>query len=315
MGGGSGGKKRNPAKVIVAGAISGGIEACVSYPTEYVKTHLQLFPGPSSSSSSSSSSSPGGSGGHHASGPIQCAKETIRKDGVLGLYRGLSSLLYFSVPKVMTRFASYEWLKGNLQRPDGSLSTLNTLLCGLGAGVAEAVVAVTPMDTIKTRLIHDQLTRSAGERRYKGFAHGVKTIVAEQGIGGVYKGLAATVMKQGSNQAIRWLVFNRTKELMAGGTDTSKLTVLHTIAASVAAGAASVYGNTPVDVIKTRMQGLEASRYKGVVDCATQIAKQEGLRGFYKGATARLARVCLDVSVVMVLYEQISKLLDTVWKD
>ena len=70
-----------------------------------------------------------------------------------------------------------------------------------------------------------------------------------------------------------------------------------------------------MDVIKTRMQGLEASKYKSVVDCAKQIVQQEGLKGFYKGATARLARVCLDVTVVMVLYEQISKGLDKVWKD
>jgi solute carrier family 25 citrate transporter 1 len=41
----------------------------------------------------------------------------------------------------------------------------------------------------------------------------------------------------------------------------------------------------------------------------------QGPKGFYKGATARLARVCLDVSVIMVLYEQITKVLDTVWKD
>lgn len=89
-------------------------------------------------------------------------------------------------------------MKNKLQRPDGSMSTVNTLLCGLGAGVAEAIVAVTPMDTIKTLLIHDQLTRPAAERRYRGFAHGVKTIVAEQGIGGIYKGLTATIIKQGA---------------------------------------------------------------------------------------------------------------------
>lgn len=42
------------------------------------------------------------------------------------------------------------------------------------------------------------------------------------------------------------------------------------------AGAASVYGNTPIDVIKTRMQGLEASKYKNTIDCAVQIWKKEG---------------------------------------
>jgi solute carrier family 25 citrate transporter 1 len=37
-----------------------------------------------------------------------------------------------------------------------------------------------------------------------------------------------------------------------------------------------VYGNTPIDVVKTRMQGLEASKYKNTIDCAVQIWKKEG---------------------------------------
>lgn len=47
----------------------------------------------------------------------------------------------------------------------------------------------------------------------------------------------------GSNQAIRWLVFTKAKEYFAGpGGDVNKLSVMHTIAASVMAGTASVYG-------------------------------------------------------------------------
>lgn len=42
------------------------------------------------------------------------------------------------------------------------------------------------------------------------------------------------------------------------------------------AGAASVFGNTPLDVIKTRMQSLEASKYKNTLDCAIQIMRHEG---------------------------------------
>ena len=42
------------------------------------------------------------------------------------------------------------------------------------------------------------------------------------------------------------------------------------------AGAASVFGNTPLDVIKTRMQSLEASKYKNTLDCGIQIMRNEG---------------------------------------
>lgn len=52
------------------------------------------------------------------------------------------------------------------------------LLCGLGAGVAEAILAVTPMETIKVKFINDQ--RSANPQ-FKGFYHGVRTIIKKEG--------------------------------------------------------------------------------------------------------------------------------------
>lgn len=62
--------------------------------------------------------------------------------------------------------------------PDGTLSVGGRLLCGLGAGVCEAALAVTPMETVKVKFINDQ--RSANPR-FKGFFHGVRLIVKEQG--------------------------------------------------------------------------------------------------------------------------------------
>ncbi|CAF91970.1 unnamed protein product, partial [Tetraodon nigroviridis] len=80
------------------------------------------------------------------------------------------------------------------------------------------------------------------------------------------------------------------------------------------AGAASVFGNTPLDVIKTRMQGLEAHKYKSTLDCAVKIMKHEGPMAFYKGTVPRLGRVCLDVAIVFIIYEEVVKVLNMVWK-
>ena len=89
------------------------------------------------------------------------------------------------------------------------MSPVSRLLCGLGAGVSEAILAVTPMETVKVKFINDQ--RSANPK-FKGFFHGMRTIIKEQGIRGTYQGVTATIMKQGSNQAIRFYVIESLKD-------------------------------------------------------------------------------------------------------
>lgn len=79
------------------------------------------------------------------------------------------------------------------------------------------------------------------------------------------------------------------------------------------AGAASVFGNTPLDVVKTRMQGLEASKYKNTVDCAVKILKNEGITAFYKGTIPRLSRVCLDVAITFMIYDSFMELFQKIW--
>ena len=60
----------------------------------------------------------------------------------------------------------------------GNLTPYGRMLCGLGAGVCEAIFAVTPMETIKVKFINDQ--RSANPK-FRGFLHGVGQIVRTEG--------------------------------------------------------------------------------------------------------------------------------------
>jgi len=48
----------------------------------------------------------------------------------------------------------------------------------VGAGLCEAVFAVTPMETVKVKFIHD---RNQPQPKYRGFFHGVREIVKQQG--------------------------------------------------------------------------------------------------------------------------------------
>jgi len=152
-------------------------------------------------------------------GPLSVVKMTIREHGVLGLYRGLSTLLIGSVAKATSRFTVYEFVKGNLSELNGKVGfgqyILFSMIGGSMGGACEAIVAVTPMETIKTKLIHDQ-NSPEGQRKYKGLVHGVSTIVKQEGFGGIYQGLTATIIKQSTNQMFRFGVFDSIKYLYTG---------------------------------------------------------------------------------------------------
>merc|ERR1712124_1528 len=79
-------------------------------------------------------------------------------------------------------------------------SQLHNTLCGLGAGISEAVFAVTPVETVKTR-VTDDMRRGTGN--YKGSADAIVKIMGSEGPMGLYRGAFPTILKQGTNQAVR----------------------------------------------------------------------------------------------------------------
>lgn len=292
-GGGAPSGSNKALKGIIAGGITGGIEICITYPTEYVKTQLQLDE----------------KVGKYK-GIVDCARQTVHERGVPGLYRGLSVLVYGSIPKSAVRFGSFEQFKRHAVDEKGNLSPGARLLCGLGAGVSEAILAVTPMETVKVKFIADQ--RSANPQ-FKGFFHGLRTIIAREGIAGTYQGVTATIMKQGSNQAIRFYVMETLKDWYREGDPRKPVPKLIVGTFGGIAGAASVLGNTPLDVVKTRMQSLDAAKYKNTWDCAKRIMKEEGPRAFYKGTLPRMSRVCLDVAITFMIYDSFMELFNRIW--
>lgn len=166
--------------------------------------------------------------------------ETVRTHGVLGLYRGLSSLMAGSVPKCAVRFMAFQQARGLLQDSTGQMTPLKNFSAGAVAGLAEATFVVTPMEVIKTRFIHDQ-TLSPTKRKYRGLVHGVVTISREEGLAGLYRGLGPTLLKQGSNQAVRFLVFEELKKRL--GDHGLLVNAMY----GGLAGCASVLANNPID--------------------------------------------------------------------
>ena len=73
------------------------------------------------------------------------------------------------------------------------------------------------------------------------------------------------------------------------------------------AGFCSTMFNNPVDVVKTKMQGIDAHKYKGFGDCFASIYRTQGFMGFYMGIGPRLARVVLDVALTFAIFHQLKR--------
>ena len=121
-----------PLLSLISGATAGAVEGFATYPIEYTKTVSQFA----------------AKAGEKAPGPITIVRNTIAKDGFIGLYSGCGALVTGNAIKAGVRFLSYDHFKSMLKDENGKLSGPRSLLAGLGAGMMEAVFAVTPSETM-----------------------------------------------------------------------------------------------------------------------------------------------------------------------
>lgn len=277
-------------KSFLKGTVTGATEALICYPTEFIKTQLQL----------QSRTNP------EFKGIADCAIKIVQKHGFLGLYRGLLPLLLGSSGKQAARWTAYTNASKHFRDEHGNISVAANMLSGFIAGTSEAVFAVTPIETIKTR-VTDDLRR--GTKNYTGSLDAIYKIVRSEGPLGIYRGVAPTIMKQGTNQMVRFPIQTLIVQLITRGDAEKKKSPVWNGLAGAAAGACSVMLTMPQDTIKTRMQGEEAKKlYSGMLDCAKKIYTKEGITFFYAGTWPRLIRVSLDVGVTFFIYPLLHQL-------
>mmetsp|Transcript_25946 Transcript_25946/g.61559 ORF Transcript_25946/g.61559 Transcript_25946/m.61559 type:complete len:414 (-) Transcript_25946:526-1767(-) len=151
-------------------------------------------------------------------GPVGTAKRIVQREGFLALYKGLTAVYTGIIPKMAIRFVSFEFYKEKLGeltgRKNGNTSV--TFTAGLASGLTEAVLIVTPAEVCKIRMQsqhHSLMDATARQhRKYKGVAHTAVTIVREEGLGALYKGVVPTMLRQGCNQAVNFTAYNAMKQ-------------------------------------------------------------------------------------------------------
>jgi len=183
---------------------------------------------------------------------------------------------------------------------------------GLAAGVTEAVLVVNPMEVVKIRLQaqHHSLADPLDAPKYRSAPHALFTVVREEGIGALYRGVSLTALRQGTNQAANFTAYSYLKSFLQKIQPEyadKQLPSYQTTVIGLISGAMGPFSNAPIDTIKTRLQRTAAepgqSALSRIVNIARDMFKQEGARAFYKGITPRVMRVAPGQAVTFTVYE------------
>lgn len=190
---------------------------------------------------------------------------------------------------------------------------------GLAAGVTEAVAVVTPMEVIKIRLQaqHHSMADPLDIPKYRNAAHATYTVIKEEGVGALYRGVSLTALRQGTNQAVNFSAYTEFKALLQKWQpeySNKELPSYQTMVIGLFSGAMGPLSNAPIDTIKTRLQKTPGVPGQTAISRITVIArdmfKQEGFRAFYMGITPRIMRVAPGQAVTFTVYEYVKGLLE-----
>ncbi|KAI8145833.1 mitochondrial carrier domain-containing protein [Fennellomyces sp. T-0311] len=287
---------------LVAGGTAGLMEACTCHPLDTIKVRMQL------------SKNVNRNMGGKKLGFAGVGLKIIRNESFWALYKGLGAVVSGIVPKMAIRFSSFELYKSWMADANGKVSTTAVFLAGLAAGTTEAVLVVSPMDLIKIRLQAQRhsMADPLDIPKYRNAPHAAYTIVKEEGVRALYKGVTLTALRQATNQAANFTAYQEMKKYARRLQNLDELPSYQHLILGGVSGAMGPLSNAPIDTIKTRIQKSSApgsgwDRFKTVT---TEIMQKEGPRAFYKGLTPRLLRVAPGQAVTFMVYEKVRSWID-----
>uniref|UniRef100_A0A0E0IWV4 Mitochondrial carnitine/acylcarnitine carrier-like protein n=1 Tax=Oryza nivara TaxID=4536 RepID=A0A0E0IWV4_ORYNI len=287
--------------LILSGGLAGAVFWLSVYPTDVVKSVIQVddYKKP------------------RYSGSVDAFKKILAADGVKGLYKGF----------------------GPAMAREEMGDVAKDLTAGTVGGAAQLVVGH-PFDTIKVKL-QSQPTPPPGQPpKFAGAIDAVKQTLAAEGPRGLYKGMGAPLATVAAFNALLFTVRGQMEAVLRSEPG-APLTVSQQVVAGAGAGVAVSFLACPTELIKCRLQAqsalasaapaaaaaaaspvgggaatatatasVAAVKYGGPVDVAKQVLRSEGgVGGLFKGLGPTLAREVPGNALMFGVYEAIKQYL------
>mmetsp|Transcript_49382 Transcript_49382/g.127444 ORF Transcript_49382/g.127444 Transcript_49382/m.127444 type:complete len:305 (-) Transcript_49382:130-1044(-) len=276
---------------LTAGSLGGMVGVVIGHPLDVVKTRLQSATCHLRDLSAS-----------------QCLAETMRKEGWLGLWRGVAPPIFAVGWWQATVFASFEWTFKECKAA-GMEEERGRVVAGLVSGAASCLVTV-PTDAVKIQL---QLERGSSGGAVTDSLRCGRHMVTTYGISSLFRGMSACLWRDIPNVSLYLYAYAKAKEACMSALPEDGGRWPRMIAESVAgglAGALSWATATPMDVVKTVQQEAAcAGRPIGLTRAIGEVYRRDGWRGFLRGLGPIVVRAFPVNALTFLVYEDLKRLM------
>lgn len=222
-------------------------------------------------------------------GVVDCVQKTLRTEGVIPFWRGnLANVLrYF--PTQALNFAFKDTIKAlfkvDKNAPQYVKFGTNILSGGLAGSLSLTVVY--SLDYARTRLANDAKGKG-GERQFNGLIDVYAKTLKSDGIQGLYRGFTISCVGIFIYRGMYFGLYDSLKPILLGADASVLMSFLLGWGVTIFSGLMSY----PIDTVRRRMMMTSGSgvKYKGSMDCAVQVIKNEGFMSLMKGAGANILR-------------------------
>ncbi|KAK4128721.1 mitochondrial carrier [Parathielavia appendiculata] len=299
---------------ILYGSIAGVVGKYIEYPFDTVKVRLQSQPDQLPL---------------QYKGPVDCFRQSIRADGFLGLYRGISAPLIGAALENSSLFfwerlgraAIYASGYATREQP---LPLSALWMTGAFSGAMTSLV-LTPVELVKCKIQVPAKTGDGVVRAPLKPAAVIKDIWRHQGWRGFWHGQLGTLIREsggcaawfGSKETVskffrEWNERSaRTEEEREKVRAADALPLWQQAVAGATAGMSYNFLFFPADTVKSRMQttpiGESAAPQKTFARETAALWKQAGLKGFYRGCGITVLRSVPSSAFIFMVYDGLKK--------
>ncbi|KAI1766182.1 mitochondrial carrier [Hypoxylon sp. FL1150] len=299
---------------IIYGSVAGIVGKYIEYPFDTVKVRLQSQP-------------------DHLplryTGPLDCFRQSIKADGFLGLYRGISAPLFGAAAETSSLFF-FERIGREVVYASGYYSRDRVLplsalwFTGAFAGAFTSFV-LTPIELVKCKIQVPASSKDGAPFKAPSVGSVIRDVYKYEGVKGFWHGQMGTFLRE-SGGCAAWFGSKETttkmfhllneksaasqmeKDLLA----TEALPLWQQAIAGASAGMSYNFLFFPADTIKSRMQTAPvggSGHHRTFWQEGKALWNQHGLRGLYRGCGITVLRSAPSSAFIFMVFDGLKRYL------